>query len=295
MGLFHTLKNILKRTLYTLQAQKIADKQYFQKFGRHINWDSPTEFNEKLRCIQFQSDTSLWVTLADKYKVRKYLSEKGYGNLLVKLYGKWNNAADIDFESLPKSFVLKTNNGCGDIIVVKDKGTIDSAQIRERLNKGLNSIFGLNSAQIHYSRIKGCVIAEELLENDAEFSNCIVDYKFYCFGGEPKLCGVYYDRIQNSHSTNSTFYDMNWKRHDEWKNPSLSSVSKDIPRPEKLSDMIQICLDLTKDIPFVRLDFYYIKNRIYFGEYTFTPAACDGGSLNPEIFETLGSWIPKIN
>lgn len=210
---------------------------------------------------------------------------------MVKLYGVWKNADEIDFSQLPSSFVLKTNNGCGDTIIVNDRNNINEDRIRTKLKHSLASTFGLNSAQIHYSRIKGCIIAEQLLENDSEFSSSIVDYKFFCFNGEPLICGVYYDRSANSHDTNSTFYDMKWVRHDEWRNPTISSVPKDIPRPHKLNEMIGVCRNLTHDIPFVRLDLYYINNIIYFGEYTFTPAACDGGSLNPKIFDWLGSMI----
>ena len=85
---------------------------------------------------------------------------------------------------------------------------------------------------------------------------------------------------------------MNWEKHDEWKSPSIITPSKDIPRPKKFEEMIDICRNLTRNIPFVRLDLYYVKDKVYFGEYTFTPAACCGGSLNPAIFIKLGSMIP---
>lgn len=281
----------IKVAIYTILAKKIASKLYFKRFGRHINWNNPTEFNEKLRYLQFKTDTSLWLILADKYRVRAYLKDMGYESLLVKLYGVWDKPENIDFSELPKSFVLKTNNGCGDIIIVKDKSQVKEIEIIQRLRNNLNHPFGLNSAQLHYSHMKGCIIAEELLENDSNFSNSIVDYKFYCFDGEPKICGVFYDRQPNSHLMNSTFYDMKWRKHDEWKSPSITLPSKDISCPSKFKEMIDICKDLSRNIPFVRLDLYYIKNKIYFGEFTFTPAACDGGSLNPAIFMELGSMI----
>ena len=88
--------------------QKWADRRYKKKFGRNINWNSPTEFNEKIRWMQFNTDTTMWSFLADKYRVREYLKEKGYEHILVKLYGKWDKAEDIDFDLLPNSFILKT-------------------------------------------------------------------------------------------------------------------------------------------------------------------------------------------
>ena len=82
-----------------------ADRLYKKKFGRNINWDNPTEFNEKIRWIQFNTDTSIWSFLADKYRVREYLIKNGYGHILVNLYGKWDNASDINFDILPNSFI----------------------------------------------------------------------------------------------------------------------------------------------------------------------------------------------
>lgn len=290
-NLFYLIKKRTKIIIYSLFAKQIANRMYKNKFGRDINWTNPVEFNEKIRYIQFFTDTSLWITLADKWRVRQYIEQKGLPNILVKLYGVWQNPMDIDFSQLPSSFVLKTNNGCGDALVIKNKNDISEIKIKKMFYEKLSNVFGLNSAQIHYAKIKGCVIAEELLVNDCEYSSSIVDYKFYCFNGEPKFCGVFYDRKNNTHNMCVSFYDMQWNKHDEWKSTSYGKPSIDFPKPERMADMVDICKSLTKGIPFVRLDLYYINNKIYFGEYTFTPASCCGGSLNPLYFNYFGSLI----
>ena len=55
--------------------------------------------------------------------------------------------------------------------------------------------------------------------------------------------------------------------------------------------MIELAEKLSVDIPFVRVDFYEINNRVYFGEFTFYP----GGGLeqfNPVSWDReLGEWI----
>lgn len=281
----------LKVIYHLYSARRYADRIYFKHFGRRINWRDPTEFNEKIRVLQFYGDTALWTLLADKYAVRSYIAQKGLQEILVKLYARWNSVNDVDLSTLPTSFVIKKNNGCGDVIIVRDKSNVNVEDIKKQVDNALHSVYGLHSGESHYATIKPCIVVEELLENDTDFSNCIVDYKFYCFDGEPYICGVYYDRIPNSHETNSTFYDMDWVKHSEWRKPSLTAESKDIPRPKNFDKMKEICRILCKSIPFVRLDVYEVKGNVYFGEFTFTPAACCGGSLNPSIFNELGSRI----
>lgn len=269
----------------------LANRQYKKNFGRPINWEHPTEMNEKIRWMQFYTDTSRWTELADKYKVREFLIEKGYGDILIPLLGMWNDAREIDFTKLPDSFVLKTNHGCGDVFVIKDKSTADLKKIRRKIQYYLRTPFGYANAEHHYLGIPPCIIAEKLLLNDSSFSSSMVDYKFYCVGGEPYCCAVFYDRDPVTHHTNSTFYDMQWKRHDEWRASHIVTPPKDIPCPTTLDHMIQACRDLASEFPFVRLDFYESQGKLYFGEFTFTPAALSGGSLSKDICMTIGSMI----
>lgn len=281
--------------LFCLYGKKhpmwLANKQYKKNFGRSINWSNPTEMNEKIRWMQFYTDTSKWSYLADKFLTREYVESKGYGDILVPLLGVWSNANDIDFEKLPVQFVIKTNHGCGDVFIVKDKRKTNLEEIRHKLNYYLNKPFGYETAELHYLSIKPRIIAEHLLPTDNHFSSSIVDYKFYCVNGEPYCCGVFYDRCPQTHHTNSTFYDMQWKRHDEWRNPTIKTPSKDISRPYTFDRMKQICKDLAKDFPFVRLDFYEANKHVYFGEFTFTPAALSGGSMNLELCNEIGRLI----
>ena len=269
----------------------LANRQYKKIFGRSINWEHPTEMNEKIRWMQFYTDTSRWTELADKYKVREFLIEKGYGDILIPLLGMWNDAREIDFTKLPDSFVLKTNHGCGDVFVIKDKSTADLKKICRKIQYYLRTPFGYANAEHHYLGIPPCIIAEKLLLNDSSFSSSMVDYKFYCVGGEPYCCAVFYDRDPATHHTNSTFYDMQWKRHDEWRASHIVTPPKDIPCPTTLDHMIQACRDLASEFPFVRLDFYESQGKLYFGEFTFTPAALSGGSLSKDICMTIGSMI----
>lgn len=271
--------------------QWLANKCYERNFGRPISWSHPTEMNEKIRWMQFNTDTSRWSELADKYLVRNFVRAKGYGDILVPLLGKWDNADEIDFSKLPDSFVIKTNHGSGEVVVVKDKANVNLEALRSKMHHYLNTPFGYITAEPHYLLIRPCILAEKMLPTDGTFSSSMVDYKFYCFHGKPYCCAVFYDRDPKTHHTNSSFYDMSWIRHDEWRASHITTPPKDVPRPHTLDRMIQACHDLAAEFPFVRLDFYEAEGQLYFGEFTFTPAALSGGSMNKELCKKLGKLI----
>lgn len=270
-----------------------ANKRYKVQFGRNIDWKNPTEFNEKLRWLQFKTDTSKWTLLADKYRVRKYLEKKGYGDMLVKLYGVWDKAEDIDFSILPDSFVIKTNHGCGEVYIVKDKGTEDLGKIRNSLKKDLSEPFGIETAEPHYFKIKPLVFAEELLVQDGDISSSLIDYKFYCINGEPIFCGVMFNRDISNHTYSVSLYDQNWKDMSAMLGEySYSDKGMSIiPKPQKFKEMKQFCKEVCKEFPFVRMDLYECNGKLYFGEFTFTPAACTGGSLGEKACEILATKI----
>lgn len=269
----------------------VANKLYKQHFGRDIDWNHPTEFNEKLRWLQFNTDTSKWTVLADKYKVREYIESQGYGNLLVKLYGVWDKTEDIDFQTLPDSFVIKTNHGSGSVYIVKDKNKANLESIRENLKKDLADDFGTISAEPHYHLIPRVIIAEELLESGENESSSLVDYKFYCTYGEPQFCGVMFNRNIKSHTYNVRLYDNGWNDISHLLDENVNRGSHGISKPQNFEAMKEFCRKVCKEFPFVRMDFYECGGKLYFGEFTFTPAACTGGSLGKEACKILAEKI----
>lgn len=246
--------------------------RYFLRFHKRINWKNPKTLNEKILYLSIMTDTTLWTQLADKYRVRVYIEKCGYKDNLVKLYGVWENASEIDFERLPKSFVLKANHGSGEIILVKDKNKIDKNKIVEYLNKEISKPYGAFESGKHYQRIKPCIIAEELLINDEisqKYSTSIIDYKIWCFNGVAHYIGVYCNRDKNGYDF--LYYDINWNDCPEYIVPTKRNRRyKVIPKPIHLSEMISMAETLSKPFPCVRVDLYNIGGKIYFGEMTFT-------------------------
>lgn len=293
------LTSIKKTSFYTLINKFVfkhfpkwqANRLYKKQFYRYIDWRNPTEFNEKLRWLQFNTDTSKWSQLADKYRVREYIKNSGYGDLLVKLYGVWDDAEKIDFNLLPKKFVIKTNNGCGSVFIVRDKTKINLEEIRSNLKKELSNKYGIVSAEPHYLKIKPVIIAEELLEQENHISSSLVDYKLYCVYGEPQFCGVMFNRDIKKHKYNVRLYDNDWNDISNQLAPEVDRGSSSISEPHNYDLMKKFCHEVCKEFPFVRMDFYECNGNLYFGEFTFTPAACTGGSLGSEACNWLSRKI----
>lgn len=275
---------------------KEAERVYYPYFKKKINWDNPENLIEKIYWLQFYSDTSLWTKYADKYLVRDYVIHCGLSDFLPTLYGKWENANDIDFNKLPNSFVLKTNNGCGTVLIVKNKTELNIKRTIRQLNQWLSIPFGYSGAQLHYTQIRPCIIAEELLiqgkEDNAISPNSLIDYKVYCINGEPECIWIAYNRTREG-GVDMTMYDLNWKKCPE---NLVSSAyytynDKEIPKPICLEKMLEMSRKLSQPFSQVRIDFYIINNEPVFGEMTFTTG---WGFFTHDFYEFLGDKM-EIN
>lgn len=122
-------------------VKEYADYLFAQTFGYRINWKNPRDLNEWINYFAFCTDTTEWTRLADKYLVREFVNERGLNDILVPLLERWDKAEEIDFSLLPRQFVLKSNHGSGDVIVVKNKKSIDQNLIREKKSNSLKSKF----------------------------------------------------------------------------------------------------------------------------------------------------------
>jgi hypothetical protein len=255
---------------------------YKKIMGKKLNLDNPKDLNEKIQWLKIYSDITQWTELADKYKVREYVKQCGLESILIKLYGVWDKSEDIDFQMLPEKFVLKTNQAFGRAILVKDKNRLDFNKTKRQFNKWVKSRYGLVSFEPHYWHIERKIIAEELLEDNSTppASASLIDYKFWCFHGEPYLIMLLYDRANNTvggtekvinTSVQACVYDLNWTLRPEVISGShLNDKPLIIPKPKCFDEMINICRILAKPFPQVRVDLYEVNKKVYFGELTFT-------------------------
>lgn len=249
----------------------LIDKIWMREFGYTIDWNHPRDLNEKIQWLICYGNTSLWPLLADKYRVRNYISNKGYAHILSKLYGVWDDASDIDFDSLPEKFVLKCNHDSGSCHIIDKKTGFDKEKIISELNDSLKKKFGYYHCEPHYNKISPRIIAEEYLEqDDKSLSSSLIDYKVWCFNGKPYCIFTCRNREMNHLQVQT--YDLDWKAHPEFS--CFSDHFRDggdaIPRPACLDQLLSICEDLSRGFPEVRADFYIINGKPIFGEFTFT-------------------------
>lgn len=273
---------------YKLNEPKVyADYLYLKTFGRRINWKHPRNLNEWINYFSFCTDTSEWSRLADKYQVREYIKEQGLADLLVPLYGKWDKIEDVDFEILPDSFVLKLNNGSGDAIVVRDKQKMDKTIVVNHFAELQQHDYGLEHAEPHYSRIKPCIIAEKVLNEEGEE---LTDYKILCINGEPCNILTTSQREISTHSAILNIFDLDWNKMND-RMLKLYQNSLIVPKPVHLTEMLEYASILSKGFPQVRVDFYEVNGKVYFGEMTFTAMAGRLDEYTPKYQKELGQKI----
>lgn len=287
--------------LYEKDPRLAAYALYDRIYGNHDDFDidNPKSLIEIITWLELYSDTSLWTICADKYRMREYVSQVGLDAYLPVLYGQWDNPDDIDFSTLPKEFVLKANNGCGTVMIVRDKDSLCETKTRKVLKKWIKHKFGYMGAQKHYLSIKPCIIAEELLHQGADqklFSpSSMVDYKVWCINGTPESILVTFNR--NSKNYNIDLYNTEWESIAENIDISRSEhnvYNADIvvPKPKCLAKLLELAAILAKPFPEVRVDFYIVNDMPVIGELTFSTGY---GYFKREYYDYLGSKITLSN
>jgi len=257
----------------------LCKMRFRQMFGRKIDLKNPKDINEKILWLSLFSDISEWSRMADKYAVRSYVKECGLDNYLIKLYGKWDKAEDIEWDKLPNQFVLKTNNGSGTVKLVSDKSKLNIPATIQLLDAWLQKKVSSSTTEFHYDSIKPCLIAEELLDfsKDNNISSSAIDYKIWCFNG--KAYYVWACANRNEKSTDVALFDREWNYLPEKSvfNEHYREQKVLVKKPENLEKMLEVAEKLAKPFPVVRVDLYNIAGHIYFGELTFTSL---GGTMD---------------
>lgn len=255
-----------------------------------INLDAPQTLDEKINWLKLNGDISLWTRCADKYLVRDYVKEKGLGFTLNTLYGVYERAEDIDFDSLPESFVIKTNNGGGgkNVLIVKKKSELDKDAARKKLKSWLGAKPWLLYYEPQYKGIKPLIIVERYL-GDPNDCTPLDDIKIYCVNGKAYSVLICSDRELGVHSSYSE-YDLDWNLHSE-RISSDYRTDKLVPKPSSLDKLIEYSEVLSAKIPFVRVDWYEISGEPVFGEMTFTPSGGFDSSYVLRYQREIGSKI----
>lgn len=282
------IKEVAKKC-YRAILRKTPDKiamqiDYLRGYKRVLNLKNPKTFGEKIQWIKLYGGLENYSHLVDKYRVREIIEKSIGKEYLPELYGVYKDANDIEFDNLPNRFVLKCNHGCGYNIICKDKRFLDIEKTKKTLEKWMNEEFYKNAKEIQYKNIVPTITCEEYLEDKA---GNLLDYKYFCFDGKAEFVQVVSDR---GIDTRSDFYDLKWNFIEL--RTKLKNSDKKFNKPKNLSKMNELAEVLSKDYPFVRVDFYNIEGRVVFGELTFTPG---GGVSKFRPIEKDYEIASKIN
>ena len=277
--------------LHILTPLRVAQLKYLYKCHRFPHFRHPRDINEKINWMKFYGDTSQWPMLSDKYRVRSFVSEKGFAENLIPLIGRWEKVDEIEWESLPNQFVMKCNNGSGDAVVCKDKTLLSKEETLAHFQALMSKKYGVLTGEPHYSLIKPCIIAEQLLDGSSQpvGSASLVDYKIWCFNGEPAYIVCYSNRHDTYYSEIGV-YDRQWRSHSEYLKYSAHyrKERQPMPRPSCLDEMLEMAAELSKGHPEVRVDCYEVDGHVYFGELTFSSSGGYMSHFTQSFLDKLG-------
>ena len=271
-----------------VSPELVSRIRYKRSFGRRLDLKNPTYFNEKLMWLKLKkyAKNPLVRQCADKFAVREYIEQCGLGHILNDLIGAWDRPEDIDWNALPNRFVIKCNHGAGYNLVCKDKSKFDIAGANEKLKAWLKDEYWIQYAEVQYRGIQKKIICEKYLEGKKDALP--VDYKIYCFNGKPLYIGNFIERNMEEKFILRGYFDLDW-------NPSsvfrYEMDVKKFERPKCLEEMLSYAEILSKPFPFVRVDFYEVNGKVYFGELTFTPTGCIATYYADEAYLQLGEAL----
>ena len=251
-----------------MDDEQYLKKRYKASFKSELDLEAPKTFNEKLQWLKLYDRRPEYTMMVDKYLVREFIAKTIGEEYLIPLLGVWDNPDEIDFDALPEQFVLKCNHNSGlGMCICTDKSKLNINRVKKELRKGLKQDYYLSGREWPYLNVPRKIICEQFISSNDKAPN---DYKFFCFNGDVKFFKIDYDRF-TCHRAN--YYDIN-KKLLSLSEKSFPTDPQRVPEfPRQLDKMISFAKILSREIPFVRVDFYEVDGKVYFGELTFFPSS----------------------
>lgn len=259
---------------------------YKSKTNKKLDLDNPKTFNEKLQWLKLYDRKDEYVTMVDKYAVKKYIADTIGEQYIIPTLGVYDKFDDINFSLLPNEFVLKCTHDSGGNVICRDKSLLDINKARKKINHCLKNNYYYIGREWPYKNVKPKIIAEKYMKEDKKEE--LTDFKFMCFNGKVKCSFVCLDRYSKD-GLKIDFYDLSWQKMPFSRHyPNSNQI---LPKPQNYDLMINLAERLSIGIPFVRVDFYEIKGKVYFGELTFYPGS-GFEEFEPEKYDRiLGDWL----
>ncbi|MBR4173209.1 MAG: glycosyltransferase, partial [Clostridia bacterium] len=263
--------------------EKAVSAAYKLHTGRTMNIHPPRTYNEKIQWMKVYDRDERKTRLSDKYAVREWVKETIGEEYLIPLLGHWEKVDDIDFDALPSQFVLKINNSSGENIIVTDKSKLNIRKTKRILKRWMKLNFADVGFEMQYKNIKPVIIAEKYIIEDG--MDDLPDYKFFCFDGKVFCSYTMTDYVFDNSKGRLSFFDRDYNLL-PYGRADHKRVDAQPPKPENYYKMVELAEKLSEGFSHVRVDFYNINGKIYFGEMTFSTS---GGYVeySPEEFNLI--------
>lgn len=249
-----------------MSDEHFLKKEYKLRMGYELDLNNPITYNEKIQWLKLYDRRSEYTRMVDKYAVKDYVRGIIGDEYIIPTLGVWDSFEEIDFSSLPNQFVLKCTHDSGGLVICKDKNAFDINAAKRKIKKCLKRKYFFIHREWPYKEVKPRIIAEKYMEDSN--TKELKDYKFFTFDGTPKAVFIAGDRQKENEETKFDFFDMDFN-HLNIENGHPNA--KNIPdKPQTFEQMKRIASILGKGIPHVRVDFYEVDGKLYFGELTFS-------------------------
>ena len=259
--------------------------QFYLIMGRRLDLEHPQTMDEKLQWLKLNQRDKKYTAMVDKLAVKDIVSRQLGEQYVARVLAVWNDVSDIDISGLPDRFVLKTTHSGGNtgVVICKDKSKFDLQEAKYRLSRSMRFDIFPRYREWPYKDVPRKIFAEEYLGDN------LTDYKFYCFDGDADSVLGCVGRQE--HQIRYYFFDKEWKLCPYNSYAMEAGPDFTLPKPPCIDQLFEMASSLSKGFPFLRVDFYDIDGRVYFGEYTFYPASGFHTSWLPETDQYFGSKI----
>lgn len=269
-----------------VSSEVFVSRIYRYKMGRDLDLKDPVLYTEKLQWLKLYDHRDEYTQMVDKLAAKKFVADRIGEQYVIPLLGVWDAADAIDFESLPEQFVLKTTHDSGGYQVCRNKKSLDIKAVKRKMRRLLRRNYYNCSREWPYKNVKPQIIAEKYMEDAIQGE--LRDYKFFTFGGVPKVLYIAQGRGRGG-QTYADFFDMEFHHlpftidHD--------MAPKFPEKPVNFELMKDFAAKLSAGTPQLRVDFYEVDGKLYFGEMTFFH--CSGmAPFHPEQWDrTFGEWV----
>lgn len=194
---------------------------------------------------------------ADKYEVRSYIRDTIGEEFLIPLIDCFENVDCIHLDEIQNYSCLKANHGSG-FTCIFDKSKPFLFYI-EKMNSWMKTDYSLYANELQYKDIPHKIIIENNISPDRKN---LIEYSFFTFNGTVEFVRIY--DHSNCHYEIGRYYES--LPFQLFTNDTVIP-----PKPSVFDQLVKLSEELAKPFGFVRVDFFVCKQKIYFGELTFSP------------------------